>query len=62
MTLLLETRTKTRRRSKKQQQALILNIPAQVRDIMKFEHGTEISMEVCLDENEEMYIKVQKID
>ena len=61
MTLLLETRTKTRRRSKKQQQALILNIPAQVRDIMKFEHGTEVTLKVCL-ENEKIYLRIEKQD
>lgn len=62
MTTLLKLRTKIRHRSQKQHQALILNIPAAARDIMKFEHGTSVSIEVCLDENEEMYLRVQKID
>jgi len=61
MTLLLKTRTKIRRRSKKQQQALILNIPAQIRDIMKIEHGTEVTLTVCL-ENEKIYLRVEKQD
>jgi len=61
MTLLLKTRTKIRRRSKKQQQALILNIPAQIRDIMKIEHGTEVTLTVCL-ENEKTYLRVEKQD
>ena len=61
MTLLLKLRTKLRRRSKKQQQALILNIPAQIRDIMKFEHGTPVTLEVCL-ENEKLYLRVEKQD
>lgn len=61
MTLLLKTRTKIRRRSKKQQQALILNIPAQIRDIMKIEHGTEVTLTVCL-ENEKLYLRVEKQD
>ena len=60
--ILLKLRKKIRRDTAARPKSLILPIPAQVRDIMKFEHGTEISMEVCLDENEEMYIKVQKID
>ena len=61
MTLLLKTRTKIRRRSKKQQQALILNIPAQIRDIMKIEHGTEVTLTVCL-EKEKIYLRVEKQD
>lgn len=61
MTLLLKTRTKIRRRSKKQQQALILNIPATIRDVMKFEHGTEVTLTVCL-ENEKIYLRVEKQD
>ena len=54
---------KIRRDTKARPKSLILPIPAQIRDIMKFEHGTEVTIEVCLNENKEMYLRVQeKID
>ncbi len=31
-----------------------------IRDIMEFEHGTEIDIEVCLDENNEKIVKIRK--
>lgn len=58
---LLEKTTTIRKRSNKQPQALILNIPAQIRDIMKFEHGTEVKLTTCV-ENEKIYLRVEKID
>ena len=60
--ILLKMRKKIRRDTAARPKSLILPIPAQIRDMMEFEHGTEITMEVCLNENKEKYIKVQKID
>lgn len=62
MTTIYEETRKIRRVSKTHPRSLILTIPPTVRDIMKFEHGTSISIEVCLDENEETYLRIQKID
>ncbi len=59
---LLEKSTTVRQRSSKQPQALILNIPAAGRDIMEFEHGTSIKIEVCLDENNKKFVKISKED
>jgi hypothetical protein len=58
---LLEKTTTIRHRSNKQPQALILNIPAQIRDIMKLTHGTEVTLTVCV-ENEKAYLRVEKQD
>ena len=61
MVKLHETHVKTRRVSTKRPQALILPIPATIRDIMKIEHGTEVTLTVCL-ENEKTYLRVEKQD
>ncbi len=59
--ILLKTRKKIRRDTAARPKSLILPIPAQIRDIMEFEHGTEITITVCLDKNNEKYLRVQKI-
>lgn len=62
MTVIYETENKLRKVSKNKSKALILPVPATIRDLMNFEHGTPIQWEVCL-ENEEKYIKIyEKID
>lgn len=48
--------------SKQRPKSLILRIPAAVRDIMEFEHGTSINIEVCLDENDKKFVKISKED
>ncbi len=62
MTKIYEETRNIRCVSKSHPKSLILLIPPTVRDIMKFEHGTSIHIEVCLDENEEKYLTVRKID
>ena len=54
--------TKLRKVSNQRPKSLILSIPANVRDIMEFEHGTHVKMEVCLDDNNKKYIKISKTD
>ena len=54
---IFETENKIRNVSKAQQKTLILPIPATIRDLMNFKHGTHIKWEVCLNENEK-YIKI----
>lgn len=59
MTKMYETENKLRMVSKSHSKSLILPVPATIRDIMKFEHGTPIKWEVCLNENKK-YIKLYK--
>jgi len=60
MTTLLKIGGKLRRPSKQRPKSLILSINPMIRDIMEFEHGTEIDIEVCLDENNEKIVKIRK--
>ena len=62
MTKIYETTRNLRRSSKKSYKSLLLAIPPEIRDIMKFEHGTQLKIEICLDENEEKYLKIRKIE
>lgn len=57
MTKIYETHNKIRKVSNTHKKSLILPIPATIRDIMNFEHGTTINWEVCSNENEK-YIKI----
>ena len=52
--------TKIRKVSNQRPKSLILTIPATCRDIMGFEHGTPVKLEVCTDEHNKKYIKVYK--
>ena len=55
--------TKLRKVSNKRPKSLILSIPATVRDIMEFEHGTSVKIEVCLDDKtKKKYIKIYAKD
>ncbi len=58
MTKILETDNKIRMVSKSHSKSLILPVPATVRDIMNFKHGTHVKWEVCLNEKNEKYIKI----
>lgn len=54
--------TKLRKVSNNRPKSLILSIPANVRDIMEFEHGTSVKIEVCLDQENKKFVKISKID
>ncbi|WP_323736211.1 hypothetical protein PXD04_10070 [Methanosphaera sp. ISO3-F5] len=63
MTLLLKIKTAIKKRSNSRPKSLILYIPAQVRDLVEFEHGTPINLEVCLDDKtKKKYIKIYATD
>jgi hypothetical protein len=61
MTTLLKLPTKVKHRSNTRPKSLILPIPATVRDMMELEHNSDITLEVCL-ENDQKVLKIQKID
>ena len=54
-------RNKIRRDTKARPKSLILPIPAQIRDTMNFEHGTEVTWTIC-SENEKLKIVIEKVD
>ena len=59
--ILLKMKNKIRRDSKQRPKSLILPIPAQIRDTMKFEHGTPVTWTVCSNEEKnELKIIIQK--
>jgi hypothetical protein len=60
MTTLLKLPTKVKHRSNTRPKSLILPIPAAVRDIMELEHNSDITLEVCL-ENDQKVLQIQKI-
>lgn len=63
MTVLLKLQQQIKKRSNARPKSLILYIPAQVRDLMQWEHNTPINMEVCFDaETEKKYIKIYAED
>ena len=62
MTSIYKSEAKIRRASHRRPKSLILSINPIIRDIMKFEHGTNITMEVCLEENNEKIVKIRKQD
>lgn len=53
---------KLRKVSKQRPKSLILNIPSTIRDLMEFEAETTVSLQVCVSEDGEKYLKIQKID
>jgi len=61
MTTMLKIPTKVKKRSNSRPKSLILYIPSAVRDIMEFEHDSDIYLEVCM-ENDEKLLKIRKID
>lgn len=58
--IFLRTEKKIRRDSKQHPKSLILSIPANMRDILEFEHGTEVILTVCSNEKNELRLVVQK--
>jgi hypothetical protein len=58
--ILLRTEKKVRRTNKQRPKSLILPIPANMRDILEFEHGTEVILTVCSNEKQELQLVVQK--
>ena len=59
--LIMQTAKKLRKRSNDRPKSLVLHIPAAVRDIMEFEHGTEVQIDV-IAENDEKYVVIRKQD
>ena len=59
--LIMRTAKKLRKRSNDRPKSLVLHIPAAVRDIMEFEHGTEVQIDV-IAENDEKYVVIRKQD
>ena len=59
--IILKMRNKIRRDTKARPKSLILPIPAQIRDTMNFEHGTEVTWTIC-SENEKLKIVIEKVD
>lgn len=61
--IILRTEKKIRRDTAARPKSLILPIPANMRDILEFEHGTEVILTVCSnDENELQLVVKKKID
>jgi len=58
---ILETDTQIKAVSQQRKNSLILRIPANIRDIMQYTHGTEIKIEVHA-ENNEKYLKIKTMD
>ncbi len=58
---LLEKSNKIRCNNKQRPNSLILAIPAQIRDLMNFTHGTPVKWTVCV-EDEKIYCKIEKQD
>lgn len=58
--IILKTEKKVRRHNKQRPKSLILPIPANMRDIMELEHGTEVTLTLCSNEKNELQIVVQK--
>lgn len=56
--ILLKTETEIKHVSKQRDKSLILRIPANIRDVMEYEHGTPITVEVHV-ENNEKYLKIK---
>lgn len=58
--ILLRTEKKIRRDNKQRPKSLILSIPANMRDLLEFEHGTDVILTVCSNEKDELQLVVQK--
>lgn len=61
MTLITRINRKIQKKSKTRPKSLILYIPAEVRDIVGLHDGTEVNIDVIL-ENDEKIIQIRKID
>ena len=61
MTLITRINRKIQKKSKTRPKSLILYIPAEVRDIVGLQDGTEVNIDVIL-ENDEKIIQIRKID
>jgi antitoxin component of MazEF toxin-antitoxin module len=61
MTLITRITKKIQKKSNARPKSLVLYIPASIRDIMELQDGTNVNVDVIL-ENEERYIKITKID
>ena len=59
--LILRIVKKLRKRSNDRPKSLVLHIPAAVRDIMEFEHGTEVQIDV-VGNDDEKYVAIRKLD
>lgn len=59
-TKIYETKNKTRRVSSSTPKSLIAPIPAVIRDIMGFEHGTKLEWSVYTDEKGNKFIKINE--
>lgn len=61
MTLITRITKKIQKKSKTRPKSLILYLPASVRDIVGLQDGTEVNIDVIL-ENDEKIIQIRKID
>jgi hypothetical protein len=61
MTVITTINHAVKKRSNKRPRSLILHIPAQVRDLMEWEHNTNITIDVCI-ENEKKILKIYTTD
>ena len=51
MEILYNTINKIRKVSNRRPTALILPIPATIRDVMNFDHGTSVKWELCVEDD-----------
>ena len=61
MALITRITRKIQKKSKTRPKSLILYIPAEIRDIMKLQDGTTVTIDL-ISENEEQHIEIRKID
>ena len=59
--IIYETQTTLKAVSKDRQKSLIFRISGTLRELMEFKHGTQVKVEVCLDDNTK-YIKIYEKD
>lgn len=62
MTKIFETVSTARRPSKQRPKSLILAVPPVMKEYLELEHQSMIRWTACIDENNEKYIKISKID
>jgi len=58
--IILRTEKKIRRDTASRPRSLILPIPANMRDVLEFEHGTEVILTVCSNDENELQLVVKK--
>ena len=61
VTKIYKARNKIRKVSSATPKSVIAPIPAVIRDIMEFQHGTKIEWTVYTDENGNKFIKINEI-